>query len=88
MRADGLEIVFTSNRSGGLGGGDFWVSTRGSVNAPWSIPVNVGPPVNTASGEIGPSLSPDGRTLLFAALKDRGGIGYGTDLWMATRTPR
>jgi Tol biopolymer transport system component len=84
LRADGREIVFQSNRVGGLGRADLWVSTRRSAHDPWSSPYAIGTPVNTSSAEIHPTLSHDGRTLLFAS--DRPGSG-GSDIWMSTRTP-
>jgi Tol biopolymer transport system component len=84
LRADGREMLFQSNRSGGLGRADLWVSTRQSLHEPWSTPQNVGTPVNTPSAELHPSLSHDGRTLLFAS--DRPSGWGGTDIWMSTRT--
>jgi WD40-like Beta Propeller Repeat len=65
VRHDGLEVVFSSNRAGTVGGQDIWVATRRSTAAPWSTPVNLGAAVNTLAGETRPSLSWDGRTLLF-----------------------
>jgi hypothetical protein len=65
VRADGLEVMFSSNRAGGGGGQDIWASTRSAVAGPWSAPVNLGPLVNTPAGETRPSLSRDGRQLLF-----------------------
>ena len=40
-------LYFHSNRVGGLGGFDIWVSRRAAPNCPWEAPVDVGPPVNT-----------------------------------------
>src|SRR6266566_4133462 len=86
LRADGREIFFWSNRAGGVGGSDIWVSTRRSVNDPWSPPVNLGgPPFNTTDDELQPDLSHDGRTLLFTSSRP-GGSGS-NDIWMSTRTP-
>jgi len=85
IRKDGREIFFSSNRAGGLGGFDVWTSTRRSVHDPWSPPEDIGAPVNTASTDQQPSLSSDGRTLVFASNRP-GGLG-GSDLWIATRTP-
>src|SRR5918995_1355120 len=65
VRKDGREIVFSSNRAGGLGGPDIWSATRASVNDPWSAPVNLGANVNTGFGESRPSLSWDAHQLLF-----------------------
>ena len=85
MRADGRELMFWSTRAGGLGRADLWVSTRQTVHDPWSPPVNLGAPLNTASDDVTPALSFDGRTLIFGSNRP-GGQG-GNDLWMSTRTP-
>jgi Tol biopolymer transport system component len=84
IRNDGLEFFLTSNRPGGFGGIDLWVSTRERTTARWSVPVNLGPVVNTASKEGAPTLSCDGTTLYFYS--DRpGGFGQ-NDLYVITRT--
>lgn len=64
IRRDGLEIIFSSNRPGSLGGyEDLWVSTRAKTSGPWSTPVNLGPTVNSMFIDSGPELSFDGTTL-------------------------
>jgi hypothetical protein len=73
---DGLEIVFSSDRSGGAGGMDVYASTRASTADPWSAPVNLGANVNTAAAETRASLSGDGRRLHFGRLGD---------IWVSTR---
>lgn len=85
VRADGREVLFHSNRAGGLGGFDIWVSTRRSVHDPWSTPEDLGAPLNSAAADLQPSLSHDGRTLLFASSRP-GGLGD-QDLWISTRAP-
>ncbi len=84
VRADGREIVFFSDRPGGLGGTDLWRSARRSVHDAWSPPVNLGAPLNTVDNELLPFLSRDGRTLLFTSTRP-GGLGN-FDIWMSTRT--
>jgi len=85
IRKDGREIFFSSDRTGGFGGFDIYTSTRRSVHEPWSDPVGLAPPMNTASNDMQPSLSADGRTLIFSS--NRPG-GYGAnDLWISTRSP-
>ncbi len=81
---DGLEIFFTSNRTGGVGGGDLWTATRASISDPWSAPVNLGPLVNSSVTDQRPSLSWDGTTMYFQSTRP-GGSG-GSDLWVTTRT--
>ena len=79
VSSDGLSLYFTSNRPGGLGGTDIWVTTRSSVLAPWTEPINLGPPVNSSYHDGSPRLSGDGSTLYFYSSRPG---GYGdTDLW-------
>jgi WD40-like Beta Propeller Repeat len=88
VRKDGREIVFSSNRAGGLGGPDIWSATRASVNDPWSVPVNLGSNVNTGLGESRPSLSWDAQQLLFGRAgpvgTGEGGTGM-SDIYVTTR---
>ena len=84
MRKDARELFFSSNRTGGLGSFDIYTSTRSNVNQPWSPPVGVAA-FNTASNDQQPSLSANGRTMIFASNR-AGGLGA-NDLWMATRSP-
>ena len=74
VRADGLEIFIASNRPGGMGAFDVWSSTRGSVSEPWSAPVNIGPTINTSSGEQRPSITGDGMEMVFFSPRP-GGLG-------------
>ena len=91
VRADGREILFWSGRTGGLGANDLWRSTRRSVHDPWSPPENLGAPINTPFGDVTPSLSHDGRTLVFASNRPgstpnaSGAPSF--DIWISTRTP-
>jgi hypothetical protein len=85
IRSDGREIYFHSTRGGTLGLTDLWMSTRQSVSDAWSTPENAGAPLTSASVDQQPSLSHDGRTLVFTS--SRAGGSGGNDLWMTTRTP-
>lgn len=82
VRRDGLEVVFSSNRAGGAGTQDIWAARRASVKDPWSAPVNLGSAINTAAGESRPSLSSDGRQLLFG--RSPGPEGS-SDIYVSTR---
>ena len=84
IRFDGREIFLTSNRAGGFGDYDLWVSTRPGDGRPWSTPVNLGPRFNTQYLEVGPTISEDGGTLLFVS--NRPGGSGSLDLYYATRT--
>jgi hypothetical protein len=82
VRKDGLEVVFSSNRAGGAGAQDIWVSTRTNTASAWSAPTNLGAAVNTAAAESRPSLSADGSQLLFGRAPGPEG---GSDVYVATR---
>jgi hypothetical protein len=82
VRADGLEIVFSSNRSGTFGAQDIWGATRATLSAPWSAPVNVGSDVNTGAAETRPALSQDGNQLLFGRAPGPEGS---SDIYFTTR---
>lgn len=86
IRHDGREIVFTSQRPGGLGGADLWVAVRDDVTDPWSTPENLGPEVNTPFAEGTPGLSSDGMALFLHS--DRPGSLGDDDLYVSVRTKR
>lgn len=65
ISADGLVLLFSSERPGGYGGTDLYMTTRLSKNDPWEPALNVGPPVNTSTFETAPQMSPDGLWLFF-----------------------
>ncbi|MAX36481.1 MAG: hypothetical protein CME33_07940 [Gimesia sp.] len=66
MTADGKTIVFSSSRNLKNDNQDLWMSTRDSVDTAWSQPVNLGEAINTEAIEFHPSISADGRELLFS----------------------
>ncbi|MCX5643588.1 MAG: LamG domain-containing protein [Phycisphaerae bacterium] len=83
ISADGLSLYFASNRAGGFGSYDTWVTTRATKGGVWGIPVNLGLTVNSATGDDHPSISADGLSLYFVSNR-AGGSGSG-DLWVTTR---
>ncbi|MGB2714953.1 MAG: hypothetical protein WBC51_12285 [Vicinamibacterales bacterium] len=80
---DGLSIYFNSDRPGGLGGQDIWVSQRLTENDAWGPPMNLGALINTAAAESVPSLSRDEHWLFFASTGP-GGLGD-RDIWVSWR---
>jgi len=58
-------LVFSSNREGGSGAWDLYISFR-SEDGRWSRPVNMGASINSESQERFPSVSPDGKYFFFA----------------------
>jgi Tol biopolymer transport system component len=83
LSTDGLSLFFDSNRPGGQGDFDLWMTQRLSKDAPWAEPVNLGPTVNSSSLDIAPSISADGLILLFTS--ERPGGSGDWDLWMTRR---
>ena len=80
----GLSLYFFSNRPGGLGGNDIWVSQRATLSSAWGAPQNVGATLNTSSNDAPASISPDGREMFMQSNRP-GGIG-GVDIYLSTRT--
>lgn len=56
-------LIFHSNRPGGFGEHDLYISFN--KNGKWTDPKNMGKDINTSSWEMAPSLTPDGKYLLF-----------------------
>ncbi len=72
LSADGKSIYFSSNRPGGKGQRDLWVSY--SENNIWRVPINLGGNVNTPSDETTPYIHSNNQTLFFSS---NGHLGYG-----------
>jgi hypothetical protein len=66
ISADGKKLYFTSNRKGGYGGLDIYVSTRDSSGY-WGPAVNLGPVINTPYNEDTPFPDQSGRTIFFSS---------------------
>ncbi len=81
LSADNRELFFVSDRPGGYGGFDIWVSRF--ENGYWQVPRNMGPRINTAGNETAPFLHPDNNTLYFAST-GIAGMG-GSDLFYCRR---
>jgi ribosomal protein L24E len=82
---DGRTFYMASNRAGGLGGIDIWVSTRASVNDGWGPPVNAGAPVNSPANDFCPTIARDGHLFYFVSNRD-GGCG-GDDIYTTRLRP-
>lgn len=83
ISTNGLSLYFCSNRPGGYGGVDIWVTTREKSDSDWGTPVNFGSTVNTSFDEAEPSISFDGLTLFFDSNRPDGSGGF--DIYMTTR---
>ena len=79
LSRDGHWLYLISDRPGGFGSNDIWVSYRQDVHddLAWGTPVNLGAPINTDSLEAGPNLR--GNDFYF----HRGPAVGNTDIYMS-----
>ncbi|MGQ0827599.1 MAG: OmpA family protein [Bacteroidota bacterium] len=73
LTRDEKTLYFSSERDGGFGGKDLYVSTKQS-DGTWAEPENLGPNINTEQDEDGPFIDSDDKTLYFAS-QAHGSIG-------------
>jgi tetratricopeptide (TPR) repeat protein len=78
---DGNTIYFASDRPGGFGGMDLYVSKR-LPNGKWGPAMNLGAEINTAYDEDYPSITADGKVLYFSSKGHTNMGGY--DIFKAT----
>jgi hypothetical protein len=82
---DGRLLFFMSDRAGGYGFYDVWVTRRATKDDDWGVPVNLGPPVNTLDFDAAANISANGSTLYFMSGRP-GGFG-GFDIWQVSIEP-
>ena len=82
---DDKTFYMASNRDGGLGGIDIWVSTRDRAGEPWGAPVNAGAPINSAANDFCPTIARDGH--LFYFVSNRAGGCGGDDIYVSRLRP-
>ena len=84
LSPDKRDLYFASNRPGGYGGSDIYVSHR-LLNGQWSAAENLGPTINTIGDEGTPFIHADNQTLYF---NSTGHPGYGNnDLFLTRKQP-
>jgi len=81
LSPDNRDLYFVSNREGGYGGFDLWVSRF--EDGLWQLPRNMGPQINTPGDETAPFIHIDNRTLYFSS-DGHPGMG-GSDLYYCSR---
>jgi len=74
ISSDGRFLYFASERIGGLGGRDLYVSEK--INGDWGPAQNLGPQINTPYNEDAPFIHPDGITLFFSSEGHKSIGGY------------
>ena len=65
LSGDGNLLLFSSNRPGGQGGEDIWVSKWDGVEYAWPLPLSSS--VNTPFDEIDPAITPDSTKIFFSS---------------------
>jgi hypothetical protein len=83
ISSDSLSLIFASNRPGGDGNYDLYISKRPTTNSPWSAASNFGSPINSPHLDVAPSLSSDELTLFFHSIRPGGYGNY--DLYFSQR---
>lgn len=81
---DRKQLFFVSDREGGLGGQDIYMSQWDATAGNWGPATNLGPNINTFEDEDGVFIHPDGRTLYFSS-KGHDCMG-GYDVFKSTLT--
>jgi outer membrane protein OmpA-like peptidoglycan-associated protein len=76
IAADGNTLYFASDRPGGIGGIDLYMTTRDPKTGIWSAPKNLGPKINTPGDEKTPFIHSDSETLYFSSTGHFGFGGY------------
>lgn len=74
ITSDGNTLYFASDRPGGYGGTDIYVSRR--TKDGWSRPENLGPIVNSAFDEMSPVIGVDNKSLTFSSNRLNGFGGF------------
>lgn len=82
LSADGKTLYFVSNRPGGFGKRDIWVTRQ--KEGVWGKPVNLGPKINTTQDEATPFIHFNGESLFFSS-KGHVGLG-GFDIYLSERS--
>ncbi len=84
LSPDGKTLYFASNRRGGIGEMDIYMS-RKNTNGKWGEPLNLGGNINTELNEDHPFLSPDGNFLFFVSQGHYNIGGY--DIFRSEKKP-
>lgn len=76
VTADGRTLYYVSNRPGGVGGHDFWYTTKKErLDTVFADPINLGRPINTELNEGVASIAADGQTIFFTGCNRPDGLG-------------
>ncbi|MBL8033876.1 MAG: PD40 domain-containing protein [Leptospiraceae bacterium] len=80
---DGHYLYFSSDRPGGFGRDDIWISEYDYAAKRWGKPYNAGRTINTPASEVTPAIHSDNITLYFSSDRS-GGVG-GYDIYVTQK---
>lgn len=83
IASDGRTLYFASDRKGGRGGVDLYVTVKDPVTGVWSKPENMGPTINTNGDEKTPFIHSDFETIYFSS-DGQPGVG-GFDIFFSKK---
>ena len=86
LASDGKTLYFASDRKGGYGGVDLYVTTRNDITHQWSKPENLGKTINTNGDEKSPFIHSDFQTLYFSS-NGLPGVG-GFDIFLSRKNEK
>ena len=84
LAADNKTMYFSSDREGGYGGSDIYISEK-LGDGTWSAATNLGPTINTPYDEDAPQIHSDEKTLFFSS-RGHDGLG-GYDIFSTSKDP-
>lgn len=79
--SDGKTLYFVSNKDGGFGNHDIYVTHWDTEKKDWGLAVNIGPTINTKYNEESVVIHPDGKTIYFSSQGHETMGGY--DIFMS-----
>ncbi len=85
IASDGKTLYFASDRKGGRGGVDLYVTVKDMFTGIWSKPENLGPVINTSGDEKSAFIHSDFQTLYFSS-DGLPGVG-GFDIFFSRKGP-
>ncbi|MFM2375761.1 MAG: hypothetical protein RLZZ165_858 [Bacteroidota bacterium] len=85
ISSDGKRMFFTSDRPGGFGDTDIYMSEL-QPNNKWGAPKNLGSKINTVFADDSPFIHPDGVTLYYSSIGRAECLG-GFDIYQTTMQP-
>ncbi len=82
LNSDGSKLFFSSDRPGGEGKRDIWLTERGT-DGKWGIPKNLGKKINSSEDEQGPYYMDERAILVFSTNQKggKGGLDFHQSLW-------